>query len=120
MRLKLDENLPSDLADNLSSRGHDVDTVADEGLSGEDDPTVLTAAIQHERLIMTLDRGFGDVRIYPPGSHPGIVVLRPVNQDPRSIDRLVDRFLDEHGLADFKRCPVIVEPGQVRVRRPIG
>jgi predicted nuclease of predicted toxin-antitoxin system len=120
MKLKLDENLPTDLADNLSSRGHDVDTVADEGLAGADDAMVLRTATQDERLIMTLDRGFGDMRIYPPGSHPGIVVLRPANQDPQSIDRLVDRFLDDHDLADFERCLAIVEPGQVRVRRPIG
>lgn len=118
MRLKLDENLPSDLADNVSARGHDVDTVADEGLAGEDDAAVLTAATEHERMIITLDRGFGDVRIHPPGSHPGIVVLRPVSQDPTSVDHLVDRFLDGHDLADFEGCVVVVESERVRVRRP--
>ena len=37
------------------------------------DPTVLAAATAENRLRITLDRGFGDVRAYPPRSHSGIV-----------------------------------------------
>lgn len=33
-------------------------------------------------MLITLDRGFGDVRVHPPGSHPGIVVPRPSTQVP--------------------------------------
>jgi predicted nuclease of predicted toxin-antitoxin system len=118
MKLKLDENLPSDLAKNLKRRGHDVDTVAEENLEGEADSTVLEAATSHERMMISLDRGFGDVQMHPPGTHYGVVVLRPVSQDPTSIDQLVDRFLDEHDLAEFERCLVVVEPQRIRVRRP--
>jgi hypothetical protein len=32
VRLKLDENLPDDVTDELARRGHDVDTVLDEHL----------------------------------------------------------------------------------------
>jgi CRISP-associated protein Cas1 len=35
MRIKLDENLPAELADDLRRLGHLVDTVADEGLEGQ-------------------------------------------------------------------------------------
>lgn len=98
MRLKLDENLPLDLAGILSNRGHEVDTVADEGLAGADDQAIHAAATHDQRVIMTLDRGFGDVRRYPPGSHAGVIVLRPISQDPASIG--------------------VVEPERVRVRRP--
>ncbi|HTE69448.1 MAG TPA: DUF5615 family PIN-like protein [Actinomycetes bacterium] len=34
MKLKLDENLPASAAESLRTLGHDVDTVADEGLAG--------------------------------------------------------------------------------------
>lgn len=104
----LDENLPSDLADNLSSRGHDVDTVADEGLSGEGDATVLTTATQHERVIMTLDRGFGDVRIHPPGSHPGIVVLRSLWR-PAELVRELAAATPTNVTADAKELPGFIE-----------
>jgi hypothetical protein len=37
MRIKLDENLPGLLAIRLGDLGHEVDTVADDGLVGSDD-----------------------------------------------------------------------------------
>jgi hypothetical protein len=58
------------------------------------------------------------IRSFPPGSHAGVVVLRPVSQDPASILALVDRLLDTHELDEFSRCVAIVEPQRVRVRRP--
>jgi hypothetical protein len=37
-------------------------------------------------MLLTLDRGIGDLRRYPPDSHAGILVfLRPVARDPGSI-----------------------------------
>ncbi len=91
MRLKLDENLPHDLTDALIRRGHDVDTVLDEQLGGRKDPIVVQAETEEDRMVITLDRGVGDIRSFPPGSHAGVVVLRPMSQDPVSILELVDR-----------------------------
>ncbi len=44
MRVKLDENMPTPMVDLLKRSGHDAATVADEGLSGADDPRVMEAA----------------------------------------------------------------------------
>jgi predicted nuclease of predicted toxin-antitoxin system len=85
VKLKLDENLPHDLVTALRGDGHDVHTVVDEQLAGESDPVVVAAAKDEGRLLLTLDRGIGDLRRYPPGSHAGVLVLRPVAQDPNSI-----------------------------------
>lgn len=38
MRLKLDENLPTILVEDLAALGHDVDTAMSEGLAGHQDP----------------------------------------------------------------------------------
>ena len=118
MRFKLDENLPRELAQRLIDVGHDVDSVVGEGLAGENDPAVLRAARVEDRLLLTLDRGFGDLRRYPPGTHPGIVVLRPDSQDPGSVERLIVRFLNMPGLEDLRGCIVVVEARRLRVRRP--
>ena len=85
MKVKLDENLPVSAASIFAEAGHDVDTVEDEGLAGCDDPTVARAATDEQRLVVTLDRGFGDVQRYPPGSHAGILVLRVDDQSAASI-----------------------------------
>lgn len=84
MKLKLDENLPHGLADELTRRGHDVDTVLDEQLGGRKDPVIVQAATDDSRLLLTLDRGIGDIRSYPPGSHASVVVLRPARTPPPS------------------------------------
>ena len=45
------------------------------------------------RLVVTMDRGFGDVRAYPPGSHGGIVVLRMDQQTPRRVAEAVRKLV---------------------------
>lgn len=92
MRVKLDENLPTSAAQPLRVLGHNVDTVADEGLTGEKDPVVLGEASAAKRLLLTLDRGLGDVRTYPPGSHAGVVVIRVDSQSPRVVTEAVERL----------------------------
>jgi len=118
MRLKLDENLPRRVERFLRHASHDCSTVVEEGLGGANDPRVAAAASGEGRMIVTLDRGFGDVRAYPPGSHPGIVVIRGLDQSPSTLLELLQTFLSAHDLASFDGCVVVVEPGRVRVRRP--
>ena len=118
MKIKLDENIPVSTSQVLMEIGHDVETAIGEGLAGHDDPTVLAAASAEERLLVTLDRGFGDVRAYPPGSHGGIVVLRPDSQAVSSVLSTVSSLTTHHDLEQFRGCIVIVRGHLVRVRRP--
>jgi predicted nuclease of predicted toxin-antitoxin system len=118
VKVKLDENLPVSASQVLTEIGHDVETVIGEGLAGNDDPTVLAAASSEERLLVTLDRGFGDVRAYPPGSHGGIVVLRPNSQAVSSVLSTLSSLTTHHDLEEFRGCIVIVRGHLVRVRRP--
>lgn len=118
MRIKLDENLPTGLADEPTVRGHDADTVIDEGLDGQPDPVVVAAATDAGRVLVTLDRGIGDLRRYPPGSHAGVLVLRPTSQDPAPVLALVDRPLPTQDPDNLTGCVAIVEARRVRIRRP--
>ena len=118
MKVKLDENLPVSASQVLTEIGHDVETVVGEGLAGSDDPTVLAAASAEGRVLVTLDRGFGDVRAYPPGSHGGIVVLRPDSQAASSVLSTLSSLTTHHDLEEFRGCIVIVRGHLVRVRRP--
>ena len=120
MKIKLDENLPDDLATELVRRGHDVDSVLEEQLGGQADPAVVRAATDADRMLVTLDRGVGDLRYYPPGDHAGVVVLRPASQDPDSIVQLIARFLGTYELEQLRGCVVIAEPQRIRLRRPDG
>lgn len=118
MRLKLDENLPDDARQAAVALGHDVDTVVDEGLGGATDPALLAAASGEDRFVVTLDRGFGDVRRYPPGTHAGIAVLRVDSQDARTVTDALTTFLGNDTLGDLRGCIVVVRGHLVRIRRP--
>jgi|SRR5271166_2575083 len=76
MKIKLDENLPTQLARDLKALGHDVHTVHDEGLSGKADTEVWSAAQEDTRFLVTQDLDFSDARKFTPGLHQGILLLR--------------------------------------------
>ena len=76
MRLKLDENLPVELAWELARLGHDVDTVSQESLTGEADETVWAATQAVKRCLITQDLDFSDIRKFAPGMHHGIILVR--------------------------------------------
>jgi hypothetical protein len=64
-RFKLDENLPRDAEALLRKAGHDVHTVLDERLGGSPDPRVLDACRIENRILITFDLDFSDIRFYP-------------------------------------------------------
>ena len=70
MKLKLDENLPTSLVEELALLGHDADSVPQEGLQGHPDPDVFDAAQQAGRFLITQDLDFSDLRKFAPPS-PG-------------------------------------------------
>jgi predicted nuclease of predicted toxin-antitoxin system len=118
VRVKLDENLPDSVLSILGGVGHDVDTARAEGLRGAKDPAVLAGATADGRLLLTLDRGLGDIRAYPPCTHAGIVVVRLGHQSPRAIRDAVERIYVTVDLADLRGCVAVRRDGELRVRRP--
>lgn len=118
MKFKLDENMPADLAALLHAEGHDAVDVADEGLSGADDPPVLAAAAKEGRILLTFDLDFADIRQYPPGSHAGIVVFRLRDQRWKTLGKPVTTLLKSGGLQSLEEGLAIVDETRVRWKRP--
>jgi predicted nuclease of predicted toxin-antitoxin system len=118
MRLKLDENMPRVAAAILRAHGHEVATVVDESLAGADDPSVAHAAANESRMLVTMDRGFADIRSYPPGQHPGVVLLRLNEQRPPAVSAALAALLRAYDLDTLAGCIVIVQATAIRVRRP--
>lgn len=118
MKLKLDENLSRHLKPLLIARGHDTLTAADENLLSQPDTEIARAAAAEQRILLTLDVQFADLRRHPPGSHPGIVLFRPSSLGPLSVNAFIADFVATADLRSLAGCVAIVEPGRVRVRRP--
>lgn len=118
MRFKLDENVDVRAAEILTASGHDVTTVAGQELGGTKDPGIAQVAARVDRILVTLDRGFGDIRRYPPGSHPGIVLLRLRRQALPHVEIALRLLLRYEDLPSLAQCTVTVTASTVRVRRP--
>lgn len=118
MKLKLDENLSRHLKTRLNDLGHDVSTTADENLLSQPDTVVAAAAYAEGRILLTLDIEFADLRKYQPGTHPGIVLFRPSNFGPLTVNRYVENFVRDTDLETLQGCVVVVDSTKVRIRRP--
>ena len=115
--LKTDENLPDSAAALLRAAGHNVTTVLEEKMGGAADPRVAHVCRTEQRALVTLDRGLGDIRAYPPAAYHGIVVLRPQDQSVDAILSLTQRFLGLLDTNSLAGALWIVDERRVRMRR---
>jgi predicted nuclease of predicted toxin-antitoxin system len=118
VKFKLDENLPVSSAAILTSAGHDVDTVAQEGLTGGADRDVVAAATGAGRILISLDRGLGDIRSYAPGSHSGIVVLRLTDQSAAAASKAVSDLATLADPDSLEGAVAVLQRGLLRIRHP--
>jgi predicted nuclease of predicted toxin-antitoxin system len=118
MKIKLDENLPQELADLLRSQQHDVHTVPEELLVGRDDPTIFAAAVNEGRMLFTQDLDFSDVRRFRPGTHPGIVLIRLRDPSRRRLIERVRQTVRLVSIDSWAGCFVVMSDRRLRVRRP--
>jgi predicted nuclease of predicted toxin-antitoxin system len=118
MRIKLDENLPLGLKAALMSLAHDVHTVTDENLNGRDDRTIWGASQRDERFLITQDLDFSDLRLFVPGTHCGILLVRLRSPDIENLRRRVSEIFREEDVGTWKGCFVVATERKIRVLRP--
>ena len=116
MRLKLDENLPSELARLFIEVGHDAVTVLDQDIGSATDAIVASACLNEGRAIVTMDTHFADIRGYPPHLHPGIIVFRLDSQTRDHVLAIGARLLPTLSKEVLQGRLWIVEESRVRVR----
>ena len=119
MRIKLDENLPHRLVPLLTELGHDVDTVPDEQLAGQDDDVVWEAAQARGRFFITQDLDFSDARKYAPGTHHGLLLVRLPQPGRAALFARIATLFRAEVVETWSRCIVTATPRKVRVRRPV-
>jgi predicted nuclease of predicted toxin-antitoxin system len=117
MRIKIDEDLPLALIDELSALGHEVDHVKTSNLAGRKDPDVWSVARREDRLLITQDVKFTDARVLEVGPHPGFILLRLTQGYVSILQRVVEVF-ETYPVETWRGCIVVIDDKKVRVRRP--
>jgi predicted nuclease of predicted toxin-antitoxin system len=116
MKFKIDENLPVEVAEVLRQAGYEAVTVHDQNLAGEIDRTIALVCQSEQRVLITLDTDFADIRSYPPREYAGLVVLRLRQQDKGSVLKVVTRLVKAFATEELERYLWIVDEKRIRVR----
>ena len=74
-KILADACIHSDLVGALREAGFDVLAASQVGLSRASDEKVFKSAVVRKRILLTFDRGFGDIFRFDISGSPGVVIL---------------------------------------------
>jgi len=117
VRIKVDEDLPQAAVQTLRRHGHEAVSVTEQGMAGAKDPLLWQVVQAERRFLITADKGFGDIRSYPPGTHSGVLLLRPDQAGIRPVLELLEQTLTAFDLEALSGAVSVVTPRGVRMRR---
>ena len=118
LKIKVDEDLPKSVAESIRRVVPDTLTVMDERLSGILDSELWKTTQKERRFLVTGDKAFANIRQYPPGSHSGVLLLRPAEEGILQMHGLIQDVLKLGNLENLAGCIAVATPGRMRVRRP--
>jgi|ERR1700733_5518205 len=116
MKFKLDENLPVEIADAFRAEGHEIDSVQSEGLTGSSDLVILHRIQVENQILLTMDKGIADIRLFPPSQYPGIVLFRTSTSGRGEVLRFIQATLPDLLSTDIAGRSVGVSPRGIRSR----
>lgn len=114
MKLLLDTCIPEAICDELLHAGHDVDWTG----AWEEDPgdeEILRIAYTEERVLVTLDKDFGDLAVRFGLHHHGIILLRELRIREQA-DRCIEA-LEKYGDELQQGAIVVVQQNKMRCRK---
>lgn len=112
----MDENLPEEVGELLESADHDASSIYRQSMEGMPDPDLAAVCRQEQRVLVTLDLGFADIRTYPPREYCGLLVLRLKQQDKLHVIGAIERLLPMLETESLARRLWIVEEQRIRIR----
>jgi len=117
-RFVIDEDMPRSIGRRLQEKGYTILDIRDHGLRGAKDEDIYRFAQEQNAILLTGDRGFGNLLRFPLGSHCGIVIAHFPNEMPTvEINRQLLFDIATLKEDDYIGNLVILEPGRIRIKR---
>ena len=85
-------------------------------MGGAPDRDVASICRDEQRILVTLDTDFADIRAYPPSEYPGLVVLRLQRQDKVHVLEVLERLVSMFASEPLSRRLWVVGDTRVRIR----
>lgn len=114
LKILVDVGVGKLVEESLSEQGYDV--LAVRSLNpGMDDADILHRAVAQDRMVVTMDKDFGEL-VYNSGlSHAGVLILRLEDADGDEKSAVVSRILNQYGDALYgKFC--VFQNNRLRIR----
>ena len=120
LRFLIDEDCPLSLETLLNKRGYDTIHVKTSGLSGTKDPELFVFAQAEQRIIISRDLGWANIKSYPPNTHCGLIVLRlPFEAIAIEIRQILEQFIDRIDMLEIVGATVVVDKNKFRIRKSV-
>lgn len=87
------------------------------GQASAADPQVLTLAQSLDAVLVTNDKGFGNILTYPPERYGGILVLRVTATNQQRVHQILLDFLRSHDRESLRKALVVIDARTYRIRR---
>ncbi len=116
MNILADENVDAPIVERLRASGHQVWYIA-EMSPGINDLQVFELANQHQFVLLTADKDFGELIFRQKLTTFGVILIRLAGLKPRQKARLITEAINEHGdemLGGFS----VITSKTIRIRRP--
>lgn len=116
MKFLLDQDVFASTQQLLVSLGHDVATAAQLGMCRASDEDLLEHAQSSEMILVTRDRGYGNL-VFVQAASGGVIYLRLTPATLALVHAELERILTLYSESELKSSFVVVEPGRHRMRR---
>ena len=110
-----DECVHIDVISALRENGFDVLDVREAGISGSDDEAVFNFAKAHKRVLLTFDRGFGDIFRFNISKSPGVIIVLIHKMSGTEIIKIVLGFANFIQSQNFKGKLAIIGKTKIRI-----
>jgi len=118
LKFLIDENMPRSTAEALKKIGHESIDVRDYNLSGKSDEEVFKFAQNEKAIIITADRGFGNILRFPLGKHNGIIIANFLNEmSTTEINSHLVRQIQSLSEEQISGSLVVIDSKKARTRK---
>lgn len=115
IKIFADECIPTDIISALRGKNFDVLTVKEAGLTGSEDGIIFDFALKNKRVVLTFDRGFGDIFRFNISKSSGVVIILINQMFREEIADILLNFIFFIKSGDLKGKLVIIGKNKIRI-----
>ena len=115
MKFLIDANCHRSIGTHLKQAGHDVTDIRDINPS-EKDAEIYKMIDAESRVLITRDTDFGNILLYPPTKHCGIILLRVYMLGAEEIIKFLDGVLADVPESGVFGSLIVVTEDRIRIR----